>query len=271
VIEAAVRYAYIYGWKLFPLSAGSKKPLPGTNGFLDATSNISTMTRWWSTGNANIALATGAGSGCWVLDIDAHHGGVQSLYLLADILGEEMLDTRIHRSVNGGMHLIYQWPESLVIPRKINAFKRWSQPLQGIDLLGNDGYAVLPPSRARNELGDMAVYTVQDDQEPRPAPAALLGAVEEILAGRVQGPTSLGGQILAPPKHGTAGMIGWLAGVQPGGQDDAMSWVARALRDEGHSAREAADLLWEAAQQMTLGGRPWRESDIERHVRSAYR
>lgn len=272
MIDEAIRYSLGFGWQVFPLSPGSKKPLQGTNGFLDATNDLTTVARWWSTGSAGIALATGEKSGVWVLDIDTEHNGQQSLFTLVEELDcEELLNTRTHQTVNDGYHLIYRWTPDVVIPRKINAFKRWHQPLSGIDLLGNDGYAVLPPTTARNRVGEMGSYTVLDDQEPQPAPLKLLSAVSTVLAGQIQGPTQLGGQIMAPPKHGTSGMIAWLAAVPPGGQDDAMSWVSRALRDEGCSAAEAADLLWEATQGMSLSARPWNQRDIERHIRSAYR
>lgn len=269
MLNEAIAYAWGRSWQVFALSPGSKKPLPGTRGFLDASADITTVARLWSQhSTAGIAMATGEGSHVWVLDVDAHHGGMDALSALAERLGDDILDTRIHATPNGGMHLFYQWPTDLVIPRKINAFKR--QGLAGIDLLGNDGYVVLPPTKVVNNAGNMAVYTVVDGQDARPTPPPLLDAIREVLAPSIQAPTQLGGSILAPPKHGTAGIMGWLANVPPGGQDDAMSWAVRALRDEGCTATEAADLLWQATQQMSLGGRPWAESDIRRHIRSAY-
>lgn len=279
VLDAAMGYLAM-GWRTFPLSPGSKQPYPGTRGFLDASNDWTTVARWFDAprdpdgvtgwgvaGSPNIALATGSGSGVFVLDVDMKHDGYQSLDKMVKRIGEGFLTTRTHATVNGGVHLFYRWPTTLHIGRKINAFKRLDMP--GIDLLGNDGYAVLPPSNVIREDGRWGVYAVVDDLPVPEAPTELLTLIQD-AAQPISGPRDFGG-IAPPAKHGTAGVVSWLAGVKPGEQDDACSWVVRALKDEGCSATEAANLLWSAMVQMEQGGRPWTDNDVRRHVRSAYR
>lgn len=261
------------GWHVFPLSPGSKQPLPGTSGFKDATNDYTTVARWFVDNDRNIAVATGEASGIVVLDVDQKHDGYESLGKLAEDVGDGLLATRVHRTANGGSHVIYRWPRGLTIGRKINAFKRLGMP--GLDVLGNDGYAVLPPSELRPESpqkmdAQPRAYRLLDDTPVMDAPPRFYELLQEAQGPRISGPAGRADDIAAPARHGTAGIVSWLALVAPGDQDNACSWVARALRDEGLRAEEAADLLWSAMCQMTTSGRPWTETDVRRHIRSAY-
>jgi putative DNA primase/helicase len=256
------------GWHVFPLAAGSKQPLPKTNGFKDATNDYTTVARWFTNRDHNIAVATGERSGLVILDVDQKHDGYESLGKLVDEIGEGVMCTRIHRTAGGGCHIIYRYPQGLSIGRKINAFKRLNMP--GLDVLGNDGYAVLPPSAVTDDNGRERVYTVLDDDPVIDAPAKFYELLARASGPSISGPQGRGDSIAAPARHGTAGIVNWLASVPPGDQDNACSWVARALRDEGLRPEEAADLLWSAMTQMQTSGRPWAESDVRRHIRSAY-
>jgi hypothetical protein len=186
---------------------------------------------------------------------------------LADEVGDGLLRTRIHRTAGGGCHVIYRYPDGLTIGRKINAFKRLNMP--GLDVLGNDGYAVMPPSTVLDDDRERA-YTVLDDDPVHDAPWKFFELLDRATAKGIAGPAGRSDAIVAPARHGTAGIVNWLGSVPPGDQDNACSWVARALRDEGLRPEETADLLWSAMTRMTTSGRPWTESDVRRHVRSAY-
>ncbi len=77
--SSAVRYAE-RGLHVFPLAPGTKIPLRGTHGSRDASRDPDRVRAWWAkTPRANIGGATGARSGTWVLDVDAHHDGDKSL------------------------------------------------------------------------------------------------------------------------------------------------------------------------------------------------
>ncbi|GAA3841693.1 hypothetical protein GCM10022403_087300 [Streptomyces coacervatus] len=271
-VVAAINYA-LHGWKVFPLSPGSKEPLPGTRGFLDATSDITTIVHWFGQWpKANVGIATDAESGIWILDVDPKNDGPRSLEALRAGLGDEsLMDTYTVRTPSGGLHLYYVWPDGARLPRKINLFK--GQGMPGIDLLGSGGYAVAPPSCTAE-----GAYTVVQEL-PIPdipkAPPCLLDAIRTAMAPwtavrGVRGPQPCG-QVRAPLRSGTAGIVRWLENVRPGEQDNAIAWGARALRDKGLTPRETAALLRQAMQQMEISGRPWSEADVRRHIRSTYK
>ena len=74
LLKAALRYA-ARGWAVFPLAPGTKVPLKGSNGVKDATKNTDQIRSWWTKNpDANIGCATGAASGCTVLDLDTKDG-----------------------------------------------------------------------------------------------------------------------------------------------------------------------------------------------------
>lgn len=72
-LDHALGYA-ARGIPVFPLTPGSKKPLPGSHGFKEATTNEATIRSWWDANpNANIGLPTGVVFS--VLDVDGFEGG----------------------------------------------------------------------------------------------------------------------------------------------------------------------------------------------------
>lgn len=139
------------GWPLIPLyetkggqcacnspDCASPGKHPRTkNGCKDASDQPLVICQWWNHWpNANIGVATGPSSGIAVVDIDPRHGGDKSWkefsvkYLLPPTL-----------SVNtggGGLHLYYKYPTQ-GIRNKTNL-------LPGIDIRGEGGYIVAPPS-----------------------------------------------------------------------------------------------------------------------------
>jgi Bifunctional DNA primase/polymerase, N-terminal/YspA, cpYpsA-related SLOG family len=78
-----------------------------------------------------LAVATGAGSGIIVIDVDPRHGGTIDRRL--------MPPTRCSATGNDGWHLFYRHPGTPVPNSQ-------SRIAPGIDVRGEGGYAVLPPS-----------------------------------------------------------------------------------------------------------------------------
>ena len=77
MLDFALAYATPNGtrpaWNIFPLSAGTKIPLPGSQGCTEATTDKTTITKWWTAHPAaNIGIACGQVNGFVVIDIDAH-------------------------------------------------------------------------------------------------------------------------------------------------------------------------------------------------------
>lgn len=105
------------------------------HGVKNATRDADVIRRWWTAWpNANIGLATGAASGCVVLDVDPAHGGDESLAALPPLP-----PTRVVRTGSGGRHFYFRHPDGRC--RNRIGF----QP--GLDLRGERGFVVAPPGQ----------------------------------------------------------------------------------------------------------------------------
>ena len=101
LLEAALAYAK-RGWPVFPCKPGEKTPLT-RNGVLDATTNVKTITRWWTeTPDANIGLDCG-GAGFMVLDFDPG----SDIKELEKNVGEIPKTQLRQTTPRGGTHLFY--------------------------------------------------------------------------------------------------------------------------------------------------------------------
>jgi hypothetical protein len=145
--RAAFRYA-LRRVAVFPLAPGAKVPPKDTHGLTDATDDHDvTRARWQRCRGANIGAATGAASGFWVLDVDPDHGGAESLAALEAVHG--LLPATIEASTpSGGRHLYWKWRSA--DPELRNSAGRVGK---GLDVRGNGGQIVLPPSRLRDGRG----------------------------------------------------------------------------------------------------------------------
>ncbi len=116
------------------------------HGLHDATTDEAVIRRWWETWpSANIGIRTGAVSGIFVIDVDPE--GYESLAALAADHGAPGFcpDTWTVRTGRGGAHLYFRHPGSGV---RIKTSAGILAP--GVDVRGDDGYAILPPSRHAN-------------------------------------------------------------------------------------------------------------------------
>ncbi|MCC7433101.1 MAG: bifunctional DNA primase/polymerase [Methanoregulaceae archaeon] len=121
---------------VFPCAPGLKKPAT-ENGFYDASLDPDVVARWFGEGSTyNVGIPTGAVSGGWVLDIDPGKGGTESLAKLTE--GIELPSTPIARTGRGGLHYWWAMPD-----RKV---KSTAGLMPGIDIRGDGGYVVVPPS-----------------------------------------------------------------------------------------------------------------------------
>ena len=146
--DAALEYADL-GFYVFPLRPQGKKPLPGSHGLLDATTDPETICQWWEDHpEANIGVDCGR-SGLVVLDVDCKNGkDARPAVEGKDLAGAVTVATPTEKQL--GRH--YYW--------KANGAKFQS----GADLYGFDGldvradgaYAVLPPSCIITEQGEQA-------------------------------------------------------------------------------------------------------------------
>jgi len=130
-LEHALFYAS-KGWRVFPLIA--KEKVPAVRWADVATTERNMILGWWEHDpNANVGIATGEKSGILVLDIDAGHGGEETLAQLEAKNGQ-LPHTPICRTGGGGRHFFFRYaPGTKNTAGKIGA---------GIDTRSEGGYVV---------------------------------------------------------------------------------------------------------------------------------
>ena len=158
-VTTALAYAE-RGWRVFPLhgivngvctcgrpdcgSAG-KHPLV-RRGLYEATTDARVIKEWWrGWRSANIGVATGAESGIVVIDIDlpAAYDSLGTVIELAAPL------TLTGLTGGGGVHLVYASVDT-GLGNSAGRLPGVGDDLPGIDLRGNGGYVVAPPSLHRS-------------------------------------------------------------------------------------------------------------------------
>lgn len=125
---------------MFPLKPRAKTPLTA-HGFKDATTNIDTIRAWWAKApTANIGLNCGK-SGLVVVDLDKRgdHDGLQEWDTLTD-KNHLSIHTSVSLTGGGGRHLLFKAPAGVEIKNSAGKLA------PGIDIRGEGGYIVLPPS-----------------------------------------------------------------------------------------------------------------------------
>jgi len=144
LLKSAMGYAR-RGVPVFPLEPGGKRPLTH-NGFWDATTDARRFEGLWDRWPAaNVGVPTGARSGLLVLDVDPEDGGLESLAELERTNGPLPLTTRA-RTGGGGTHLFFRYPAE-----EVRNSAGWLGP--GLDVRGEGGYVVVPPSRTQGAYG----------------------------------------------------------------------------------------------------------------------
>ncbi len=172
------------GWRVLPLHAltaegvctchlGAACPHPGKHPRLKgwpglATTDEAIILGWWQQWpRANVGIATGAGSGLVVLDVDPRHGGDESLALLESQHGTLPRTVR-QLTGGGGEHIFLRhpgWPvgnqqgDSTIAP--------------GLDVKGDRGQVVVAPSFAH---ADGRPYTWDAAHDPDDTPIAVAPA-----------------------------------------------------------------------------------------------
>lgn len=161
---AAVEYAQ-RGFAVFPLVPRSKDPRIA-GGFKAATRDPEAVARWWRRWpNSNIGIATGVPSGVIAFDVDPRNGGDDALIRLTNRPEAPTVHTG-----GGGIHEYYAHPGDGDAPCRRNA-----GGLQGIDVKGDGGYVVAPPSiHPSGSLYQWDVVLGLDEVAIPPAPAWLL-------------------------------------------------------------------------------------------------
>jgi len=126
------------GWSVLPLRRRDKRPLAPWEPLQTARPSETDVAHWFQRWpDANVGIVTGEISNLIVLDVDPQHGGDSSLERLERQFGS-VPETVEAATGGGGRHLYFAHPGTLVRNRAGIA--------QGIDLRGDGGYIVAPPS-----------------------------------------------------------------------------------------------------------------------------
>jgi len=135
--EAAQRYL-ARGWTVLPLRSREKRPLIAWEPLQHARPSAADVADWFARWpDANIGVVTGEASHLVVVDVDPRHGGDDSLKRLEKQFG--LLPPTVEATTGGGgRHLYFAHPGGLVRNRAGLA--------PGLDLRGDGGYIVAPPS-----------------------------------------------------------------------------------------------------------------------------
>jgi len=124
------------GMAVLPCVPGEKRPAT-RRGVKDATTDRGEVIRAWTAqSEANVAIATGTASGIVVLDVDPRNGGDASLAELERLHGE-LPDTLRVSTGGGGRHYYFAATEAPVASGVL---------APGLDVKGDGGYVVAPPS-----------------------------------------------------------------------------------------------------------------------------
>ena len=149
------------GFSVIPVGK-NKHPLVNWQEFQSRRATPEEVEAWWSTyPEANVGIITGAISGVTVVDVDAKSGGLETIKKL------HLPMTSIVKTGGGGWHYYYAYAED--VGNKAGIFS-------GIDIRGNGGYVVAPPSI--HESGNEYIWTTEDDLQE--FPSELFGIRKEV-------------------------------------------------------------------------------------------
>ncbi len=139
------------GIPIFPCQPGTKRPLVA-HGFHAATTDQTAIAAWWSQWpDALIARPTGSGVVVIDTDLDAAKSppkdGERALAELEAKHGP-LHETYTVKTPRGGRHRYYRVPEGIKVP------SRTDKPAYGMDVRGDGGYVIVPPSPGYEVLND---------------------------------------------------------------------------------------------------------------------
>jgi hypothetical protein len=153
---AASDYAVRFDWSVFPAPPGTKKSYKAgkQNGGArwGATRDLAEIERDWNRWpDANVAVPTDAANGVWVFEADTREGHPQlgeqdGLATLAALEREygPLPETLMAESPSGSLHRYFRHPKDHPIP----LITGWRH---GIDIKGEGGMVLAPPSRRKDD------------------------------------------------------------------------------------------------------------------------
>jgi hypothetical protein len=137
LLQAALEYAH-RGWPVFPCRR-DRHPL--TRWRDEATTDLIQILTWWKDLSPEaMGIPTGPTSEFWVLDIDGEASEASGKAL--EIQHGSLPATVEQRTGGGGRHLFFAWPTDgeMLIRNSVRKLG------PGLDVRGEGGYVIVPPS-----------------------------------------------------------------------------------------------------------------------------
>lgn len=172
MLDAALKYLEME-WPVFPvlLTGTDKKPLVAWKRFQNELPTADEVRAWWTKWpNAGIGVATGKLAGFFAVDLDRYKQNFNEEKALALI--PDNLNTPTTQTLRGGNHLLLAMPEDFEVRNSASEIE------PGIDIRGEGGYIVLPPSS--NGTGVYKWLISPDEVRPAACPPALINIILNI-------------------------------------------------------------------------------------------
>lgn len=253
---SAARELAAHGVPVFPCAPGQKRPLTA-HGFHDASSDLGTVSRWWSLWpTANLGIPTGSISGIDVVDVDVHAAGSGfDSFQKAQRAGIVSNWAWQVRTPSGGLHAYFlRWHD--------HEQRSWQLPGRHLDFRGDGGYVVAPPSRVVAADGNEHGYdllALASDQ-----PRSVNG---DALRNFLDPPRQLGPPSELPNASARPDKLAaWVATRPEGDRNGGLFWAACRMAESSYPLQSAAAVLVDAAQSAGLSDR-----EATATIRSAYR
>lgn len=259
MLKAAQQYLDL-GWSVIPIRRGDKKPaIPEWRQYQTAPAHPSTLLSWFGVEDApNVGVVTGKVSNLAIVDFDGYEGKDPQTFLRIHHLSENA-----PIAITGkGFHVYYRHPGGVVR----NGVRVGRLSGVGIDLRGDGGYVVAPPSI--HETGREYHWLVP--------PAAFASEAWDVLPAPFM-QTVERDEAVTPLRASDVlqanGEIGRLmCGVSEGGRNQAAATLAGFWLKVTHGDESAAWLAMQAWNALNTPSLPHREllatfrSIASRHV-----
>jgi hypothetical protein len=271
LLDAALGYVDRCGaWPIIPIRPGDKRPAirTGVDHAKGATTDLATLSDWQQRGLLEaIGTPTGAASGTVVIDVDKKHDGEALLAELEEALGP-LPRTKVVRTRSGGLHVYCAHPGNGIRVRSGGPKGELAKLLggrPGIDVRGDGGLVVLPPSLGYSWIAD-------DDEPLSELPALWLLAING--AGAAPRPVSVPIDAAISDDRKVSRARSYLAKMSPAvsgsGGHDAL-WAAVLAMRVGFDLDEATTRYLIVNDFNLRCDPPWDARDIDHKLHGAER
>lgn len=191
MLEHALGYIALY-WSIIPVDSKTKKPLVKSWKEYQLRLPTEDEIKSWYTQfpDAGVAIVTGKKSNLVVFDIDPRHGGTDELF--------KQYNTVSVKTGGGGKHFYFKYKEG--INNKANL-------LPGIDVRGEGGYVIAPPSMHSSGLRYEWLHKPRTTSEIQSLPDELLSLFNKKTESQLTLSGELGGGVIEGTRNTSAASI----------------------------------------------------------------